>query len=203
VPVIAGTVITALLVTVTVVTVWWIREYAPPRGGQTAGPSTGGAPAATTTGTAAAGGPLFAQEPRACSLVTDRQAAVLLGGKAKRQFMTRGACMWQRTDGSFFSIQLARFNDSGIAHLAFTQMRTTTEEEPERYPGTKLRAGPEVGDEAISYTRREADLGIHRTSITFRKDNLTINVYFTLRSSGYQRADQAATLIERALETFR
>ncbi|MEO3810934.1 serine/threonine-protein kinase [Sphaerisporangium sp. B11E5] len=203
-PVVVGTVLAALLVTATGVTVWQIRQRELPTRPQaqpTATRTTTATATATTTKAAASG--LFAQEPRACSLLTDRQAALLLAGTAKRQFMTRGSCMWQRTDGSFFSIQLARFNDTGIAKLAFTQMRTTTEEEPERYPGTYLRNGPDVGDEAISYTRREPEIGVHRTSILFRKDNLTVTVYFTLRAPGFTRADQAATLIERALENFR
>ncbi|GAA1265560.1 hypothetical protein GCM10009677_17030 [Sphaerisporangium rubeum] len=210
-PVIIGTSLAALLVTVTGVAVW---KY-----GQRDGPVDGGGPAtgapatvATARGAtpAASGGTqapaarkLFAEEPRACSLVTDRQAALLLGGAAKRQFMTRGSCMWQRTDGSFFSVQIAKFNDVAISRLAFKQMRATTEEEPERSPGTYLRNGPDVGDEAISYTRKEPEIGVHRTSILFREDNLTVNVYFTLRSPGFTRADQAAALIDRALETFR
>ncbi|MFC6087292.1 serine/threonine-protein kinase [Sphaerisporangium aureirubrum] len=205
VPVAVGAVLSVLLVTVIGVTVWRIRERDVPGSPQAraTGPSTAGTQAPRATA-AAKSGP-FAQEPKACSLVTDRQAAQLLGAAAKRQFMTRGSCMWQRQDnGAFFSIQAARFNDADIAHLAFTQMRTTSyEEEPERYPGTRLRNGPRVGDEAISYTRREADLGIYRTSITFRKDNLTINVFFTLRTPGFARADQGAALIERALDALR
>ncbi|MET8141905.1 protein kinase [Sphaerisporangium sp. NPDC005288] len=149
---------------------------------------------------------LYKGDPEACSLLTAQQAGRLLGTPVKRQFQTHGSCMWIREDiGVFVNLTLIRSATSDFAHSFFAATRTSMAEEPRRNPGTRVRQGPPVGDEAFSHTRGEVIVSTHiyRTQVLFRKDNMTAVVYLTLRTPGYRRPDLAATWVADNLESYR
>ncbi|MDH2425615.1 serine/threonine-protein kinase [Sphaerisporangium sp. TRM90804] len=148
----------------------------------------------------------YTKDPEACELVNLRQAGQFLTGPAKQRFMTKGMCMWQREDiGAFFHVNVIRSPTTENARMVFASLRENMQEEPRRNPGTTLRKGPDVGDEAFSYAKGEviADIRIHRTQVLFRQDNVNVIVYFTLRSPGYRKADLVAALVEKGLAAYR
>jgi hypothetical protein len=160
---------------------------------------------APTSGSTEAAKALFARDFEACGLLTNAQARSLLGGAVKRQYQTASACMWTRPDnGAFVSVTANRLGDASAAHIAQGYTVKTMKEEPKRNPGTKVRNGPKVGDEAFSYTRGE-DIGgtIYRTQISFRLSNVWVIVYHTGRQPGFATADQTAKLVVKAINRHR
>jgi serine/threonine protein kinase len=160
---------------------------------------------APTSGSTEAAKALFARDFEACGLLTNAQARSLLGGAVKRQYQTASACMWTRPDnGAFVSVTANRLGDASAAHIAQGYTVKTMKEEPKRNPGTKVRNGPKVGDEAFSYTRGE-DIGgtIYRTQISFRLSNAWVIIYHTGRQPGFTTADQTAKLVVKAINRHR
>jgi serine/threonine protein kinase len=177
------------------------QKTAPPTGGSTTRASSTAAPS-TIRGKEA----LYKGDPEACALLTNKQAARLLGTPVKRQFQTHTGCMWMKENtGVFMNLTVIRSETPDYAHMTFSATRTGMEEEPRRTSGTKLREGSSAGDEAFSYTREEVIVStrIYRTQVLFRKDNMTVIVYFTLHSPGYGHADTAARWVEKSLEAYR
>ncbi|MEV0345101.1 protein kinase [Nonomuraea sp. NPDC050680] len=160
---------------------------------------------APTSGSTRAARALFARDFEACGLLTNAQARSLLGGTVKRQFQTASACMWTRPDnGAFVSVTANRLADASAAHIAQEYTVKTMKEEPKRNPGTKVRKGPDVGDEAYSYTRGESIGGtIYRTQISFRLSNVWVIIYHTGRQPGFTTADRTAKLVVTAVNRHR
>ena len=160
---------------------------------------------APTPGSTGAAKALFARDFEACGLLTNAQARTLLGGTVKRQYQTATACMWTRPDnGAFVSVTANRLQDASIARLTQKQEVKTMKEEPKRYPGTKVRNGPNVGDEAYSFTRGESIVGtIYRTQISFRLSNVWVIIYHTGRQPGFTTADHTAKLVAKSLDRHR
>ncbi|HUR01580.1 MAG TPA: serine/threonine-protein kinase [Nonomuraea sp.] len=169
---------------------------------ETIGDTSTPAPTSGSTGAARA---LFARDFEACGLLTNAQARSLLGGTVKRQFQTASACMWTRPDnGAFVSVTANRLADASAAHIAQEYTVKTMKEEPKRNPGTKVRKGPAVGDEAYSYTRGESIVGtIYRTQISFRLSNVWVIIYHTGRQPGFATADRTAKLVVKAVNRHR
>ncbi|MFG1685824.1 serine/threonine-protein kinase [Nonomuraea sp. NPDC049269] len=160
------------------------------------------APTSGSTGSARA---LFARDFEACGLLTNAQARSLLGGTVKRQFQTASACMWTRPDnGAFVSVTANRLADVSAARISQQYTVKTMKEEPKRNPGTKVRKGPAVGDEAFSYTRGESIVGtIYRTQISFRVSNVWVIIYHTGRQPGFATADRTAKLVVKSINRHR
>ncbi|MEV1240170.1 protein kinase [Nonomuraea sp. NPDC050022] len=169
---------------------------------ETIGDTSTPAPTSRSTGAAQA---LFGRDFEACGLLTNAQARSLLGGAVKRQYQTGTACMWTRSDnGAFVSVTANRLRDASVARLTQKQEVKTMKEEPKRYPGTKVRNGPDVGDEAYSFTRGESVVDtIYRTQISFRLSNVWVIVYHTGRQPGFTTADRTAKLVVKALDRHR
>lgn len=163
-----------------------------------------GKPSASTQRTPPGGAPspaIFTADPTACKLLNDRQAQALLGGRPKRQFQTRGSCLWMRADtGTFVNLSTVRFPTAAFAQTAFDQLREHMKEEPLRYPGTKLRAGPPIGDQSYSYLRREVIVQpVYRTQVLLRTANLVVTVSCSTRLTGYAAPDRTAGFVVAAL----
>ncbi|MEU8145103.1 serine/threonine-protein kinase [Nonomuraea sp. NPDC048901] len=169
---------------------------------ETIGDTSTPAPTSRSTGSARA---LFGRNFEACGLLTNAQARSLLGGAVKRQYQTATACMWTRPDnGAFVSVTANRLADASAAHTAQEYTVKTMKEEPKRNPGTKIRKGPDVGDEAYSYTRAESIVDtIYRTQISFRLSNVWVVVYHTGRQPGFTTADRTAQLVVKAVNRHR
>ncbi|MEV5409328.1 serine/threonine-protein kinase [Thermopolyspora sp. NPDC052614] len=209
-----GAALAVVLLAAAGLTVW--RVWDSGQGSNQATGGTTGETTGTTTGTGGGGTTppptaiptqtgkaVYAQEPRACDMLTDAQAASLLGGPAKRQFSTRGACYWQTTSGPFISVTIVRLPDDNSASQTFDYItRTTFEEEVERNPSTVLRKGrPAVGAQGISYRRAES-FG-HISYGAFRLHNLIVYVYLSQKSAGFAKLDQAAAILTRRIDAAR
>jgi serine/threonine protein kinase len=155
----------------------------------------------TVTSRSQAAKALFLRDFEACDLLSNAQARLLLGGPVKRQYQTASACGWYRTDGTFVSVTANRLTDSSTAHIAQEQTVKSMKEEPKRTPGTKVRTGPDVGDEAFSFTQGQSIVGspIYRTQISFRLSNVWVIVYHTGRRPGYTTANRTAKLVATAI----
>ncbi|MEV6980247.1 serine/threonine-protein kinase [Sphaerisporangium sp. NPDC051017] len=199
---------TALAVTVPVVAgvLMWSAGVIPPSG-STPGVTSSVAATGTgrpsvkpdRTGRAAPTG-LLAANPEACSLLTAAQARILLGGPAEERFMTKDACMWDRKDGTFLEIQKTRFETADMAFTAFDMSRSNMKDEPRRYPGTKVREGPAVGDAAYSWTRRmDPTSPNYQTQVLFQTANVMVLVYHSGHKPGFATADRMARLVNAAL----
>ncbi|MFD1538494.1 serine/threonine-protein kinase [Nonomuraea guangzhouensis] len=169
---------------------------------ETIGDTPTPAPTSRSTGGTRA---LFARDFEACGLLTNAQARSLLGGTVKRSFQTAAACMWTRPDnGAFVSVTANRLADVSTARISQQYTVKTMKEEPKRNPGTKVRKGPAVGDEAFSYTRGESIVGtIYRTQISFRVSNVWVIIYHTGRQPGFTTADRTAKLVAKSLDRHR
>lgn len=160
---------------------------------------------APTPGSTGAARSLFARDFEACGLLTNAQARTLLGGTVKRQYQTATACMWTRPDnGAFVSVTANRMANASAAHISQQYTVKSMKEEPKRNPGTKVRNGPKVGDEAFSYTRGESIVDmIYRTQISFRLSNVWVIIYHTGRRPGFATADRTAQLVVKAINRHR
>ncbi|MBB5630823.1 serine/threonine-protein kinase [Sphaerisporangium krabiense] len=158
-------------------------------------PATGGPPAATASPARA---PLKA-DPEACALLTRAQVRLILGAPGKEQFMTKDACMWTAPDGTFVSIQKYRFPTVDVARTTFDTTRSNMKDEPRRYPGTRLREGPAVGDAAYGWTRRKDSIGSgYETTVMFRTANVWASLYHFGHEPGFAAADRMAAYVEKA-----
>ncbi|MEO3799899.1 serine/threonine-protein kinase [Nonomuraea sp. B1E8] len=140
----------------------------------------------------------------ACDLLTGAQVRKLLGGPAKRQFVVSASCGWKRDDGSNVSLVASRI-PTGV-EIAFDQSVVTMKEEPKRVPGTKLRKGPKVGDEAFSFTQKSPfsfSGQLYRTEITFRSSDVWVQVAVTTRRPGFAAGDRAARFVQASLVKLR
>jgi tRNA A-37 threonylcarbamoyl transferase component Bud32 len=145
--------------------------------------------------------PLIGDGFEACGLLTGAQVRSLLGGAARRQYLTDSACMWYGPDGTHLTLMTIRSPTMSGATFSFKYMADSMKDEPKRVAGTKLRKGPDRGDEAYSYTKPAA--GWQRTSyntkVLFRMSNVVVTVDMTVKRSGFAAADRAARLVETAL----
>ena len=178
------------------------HSTATPSGGGTTGRADKTAnPSPTRAGQAA-----YRGDPEACKLITNPQATRLLGGTVKPRFQTHGSCMWLREDnGTFVNLTVTRMATVDFARSVFASISTTMEEEPRRQPGTRLRKRAPLGEENLSHTRGEVivDTRIYRTQVLFRTGNMTVVVYTTLHSPGYEHPDQAARWVLKNLGAYR
>ncbi|MGW4471020.1 serine/threonine-protein kinase [Nonomuraea sp. NPDC004354] len=152
----------------------------------------------------AAATPLIARDFEACDLLNSNQTRSLFGGAMKRQFWSDSSCSWSKADGANLHITAFRLPSASAAGLYHKQMVEQMKDEPKRNPGTKLRKGPDVGDEALSYTRRSPyGLPVYQSYISFRLSNVVVVINVSARRPGYATADRAAKLVAAAVNRHR
>lgn len=148
--------------------------------------------------------PLIARDFEACDLLTDAQTRSLFGTSMKRQYYTASSCSWSRADGVNLRVMAVRLPSASAAGLYHEQMVKIMKEEPKRNAGTKLRKGPDVGDEAYSYTqRRPFGLPFYQTHISLRLSNVSVIIDVSARRPGHATADRAAKLVAAAVNRYR
>jgi serine/threonine protein kinase len=201
-PVIIGAVLAVTLLAATGLVLW--RTGTIPSFGATPAttspPSTGRASAKASPPTKTRSTGLLGGNPEACTLLTNAQARSLLGGPVKQQFQTKDACLWNGPNAAFLEIQKTRFQTLAIARSAYDQTRSNMKDEPRRYPGTTLRAGPAVGDAAFSWTRRaDPTSPNYQTTVLFRTANVMVSLYHSGRRPGFGTADHMAQIVNDAL----
>ncbi|MEV1168922.1 serine/threonine-protein kinase, partial [Nonomuraea sp. NPDC049784] len=147
--------------------------------------------------------PQIKRDFEACDLLTSAQVRSLLGGSAKRQWMAASSCMWNKGDGTALTLMAMRSSWGSTAY--FEQLVKTMKDEPKRVPGTKVRKGPDVGDEAYSFTQKAISFGapLYRTEISFRLSNAWVMLTLTHRQPGFATADRAAKLVAAAIGKYR
>ncbi|GII88026.1 hypothetical protein Ssi03_60160 [Sphaerisporangium siamense] len=166
--------------------------------GNGATPPASGGPA-TIPATASPAQGLLQANPEACALLTPAQVRLILGAPGKERFMTKDACMWTAPDHTYVNIQKYRFPTVDVARMTFDTTRSTMEDEPRRYPGTRLREGPAVGDAAYGWTRRKDPAGSgYETTVMFRTANVWATLYHFGREPGFATADRMAAYVEKA-----
>ncbi|WP_308163947.1 serine/threonine-protein kinase [Nonomuraea sediminis] len=148
---------------------------------------------------------LFTREFDACDLLTAAQVRSLFGRSMKRTFVNATVCTWSRPDGTYVSLSASRYEQLEMARIAQRNAVKSMKEEPRRTPGTKLRNGPDVGDEAYSYTQysRIGGLLLHRRHISVRIANVWLVLDHNGRQPGYAVADKAAELVAAAIDKYR
>ncbi|WP_431896015.1 serine/threonine-protein kinase [Nonomuraea sp. bgisy101] len=162
------------------------------------------APTVPTFSPTAVATPLIARDFEACDLLTKAQTRSLFGASMKRQYYTASSCSWSRADGVNLRVMAVRMPSTSAADLYHDQMVKYMKEEPKRNAGTKLRKGPDIGDEAYSYTqRRPFGLPFYQTHIALRLSNVSVVIDVYAPRSGHATADQAAELIAAAVDKYR
>lgn len=149
---------------------------------------------------------LISRDFEACDLLTSRQLRTLFGGTMKRRFLVAASCSWHGGDGTSLSISATRASSVSTATMMHGQTVSYMKDEPRRTAGTKVREGPDVGDEAFSHTGKSPfawGRALYGTKISFRVANAWVLVNVTARRPGYATADRAAELIEKALLKYR
>ncbi|MEO3859819.1 protein kinase [Acrocarpospora sp. B8E8] len=202
-PLIVGGVLGVTLLAVTGVVVWrgdLIPSFAdtPRTSSSATAPGTGEPSSEPTSEPTAQATPLLLGNPEACDLLTPAQARILLGGAVKRQFQTHDSCMWTGPGNTaFINLQKTQFTTMEVTQSAYDMTRATMEDEPKRYPATRLRATRTVGDATYSWTR-QAD-GYHQTTVMFKTANVTASLYYSGPRPGFGTADRAAKLVNAAI----
>ncbi|MEQ4721986.1 serine/threonine-protein kinase [Nonomuraea sp. B19D2] len=145
--------------------------------------------------------PKITKEFEACDLLTSVQVRSLLGGSAQRRWISDNACWWNKGDGT--GLNLMSMSSTWGGSTYFDQLVKTMKDEPKRVPGTKLRQGPDVGDEAYSFTQKLAWGQLYRTQISFHVSNVWVMLTVTHRRPGFATADRAAKLVAAAIDKYR
>ncbi|SEN42210.1 serine/threonine-protein kinase [Nonomuraea pusilla] len=135
----------------------------------------------------------------ACDLLTGPQARSLFHSSVRRQFIIAQSCQWQGADYSTLNLFVTVGMSGGTAEQYYDLLVEQMKDEPKRRPGTKLRTGPDVGDEAFSHTGPVGYLGLYETKIIYRLSNVTVSLTVRAKRPGYTMADRAAKLVETAL----
>ncbi|MEV0149808.1 MULTISPECIES: serine/threonine-protein kinase [unclassified Nonomuraea] len=160
--------------------------------------------AAPTFSPKAVATPLISRDFEACDLLTSKQTRSLFDASTKRQYYTASMCGWSRADGANLRVTAFRLPNPSAADLYHDQLVKNMKEEPKRNPGTKLRKGPDVGDEAFSYTRpRPFGLPYYQTHISLRLSNVSVIIDVYALRPGHATADRAAKLVAAAVEKYR
>ncbi|TMR34499.1 serine/threonine protein kinase [Nonomuraea zeae] len=149
--------------------------------------------------------PLIGDGFEACDLLTGTQVRALLGGTPRRQWLTDTACMWYGQDGTSLSLLTMRSPNVSGASFGYKFQVDSMKDEPKRSAGTKLRKGPDRGDEAYSYTKPRPGWPRtnYNTKVLFRMSNVVVTIDITIKRSGFTTADRAAELVETALGKHR
>ncbi|MEV0345896.1 serine/threonine-protein kinase [Nonomuraea sp. NPDC050680] len=154
-------------------------------------------PSATAT-------PLITRDFEACDLLTNTQTHALFGTSMKRQYLLDTACGWSAPDGASLRVTAFRLPSASAAGLYHKGQVEYMKDEPKRNPGTKLRKGPKVGEEAYSYTQRHTwGLAPYQTHTTFRLLNVSVVIDVYTRQPGHATADQVAKLIAASVNKYR
>ncbi|WP_101786056.1 serine/threonine-protein kinase [Nonomuraea indica] len=149
---------------------------------------------------------LISRDFEACDLLTGRQMRTLFGGTMERRFLVASNCSWRGRDGTLLSLSAMRSPSVSTAAMIHEQTVSFMKDEPRRTAGTKVREGPDVGDEAFSHTGKSPfswGRTLYDTKISFRVANVWVNLTVTAGRPGYATADRAAGLVEKALLKYR
>ncbi|MFI6793776.1 serine/threonine-protein kinase [Nonomuraea sp. NPDC050383] len=161
----------------------------------TSSPSAGPSVAAT---------PLISRDFEACDLLTSKQTRSLFDASTKRQFLSASACKWSRADGATLSVTAFRLPSASTTEFSYKQSVKFMKEEPRRNAGTKLRNGPDAGDEAYSYTQpRPFGLPGYQTRTVLRVTNVLVTIDVYAPRPGHTIADRSAELVAAAMEKYR
>ncbi|MGW7482716.1 serine/threonine-protein kinase [Nonomuraea muscovyensis] len=158
------------------------------------------------TATATATPKLITRDFEACDLLTSGQTRTLFGGTMERRFITASGCSWQGADGTSLRLMAVRGPSASTAAMIHGQTVSYMKDEPRRTAGTKVRKGPDIGDEAYSHTGKSPFSwggSFYDTKISLRVVNVWVSLDVHARRPGYATADRAAKLIEKALMTYR
>lgn len=208
-PVVMGAILATTLVAATGFVLW--RNGTILSSGSTPQVTTSATPPSTDRNSPTASAPtkvtstgLLASNPEACTLLTNAQARALLGGPVKEQFQTKDVCLWNGPNATFLQIQKIQLQTLDMARSTYDLTRSSMEDEPRRYPGTRLRTGPAVGDAAYSWTRRvDPTSPNYQTTVLFRTANVMVHVFHSGRRAGFGTADHFAQIVNAALLTAR
>ncbi|WP_433517543.1 serine/threonine-protein kinase [Nonomuraea sp. CA-143628] len=152
----------------------------------------------------AAATPLITRDFEACDLLTNAQTRSLFGTPMKRQYVLDTSCGWSATDGTGLRVMAFRLPNASAAGLYHQSLVKYMKDEPKRNPGTKLRKGPKVGDEAYSYTQRRTwGFAPYQTHTAFRLLNVSVVIDVSARRPGHATADRAAKLVAASVNRYR
>ncbi|MEV0997269.1 serine/threonine-protein kinase [Nonomuraea sp. NPDC050202] len=148
--------------------------------------------------------PQLVGEFDACDLLTNAQVRSLFGHAVKRQWLVESTCSWRGGSFQVLTLTAYRAPSASMAALVHKQTVSYMKDEPKRTPGTKVRQGPAVGDDAYSHTGPMGGLvwqgsPIHTTKVAFTLANVSVNITVQGGGRGFGAADKAAELVERAL----
>ncbi|WP_231618856.1 serine/threonine-protein kinase [Nonomuraea sp. SBT364] len=149
---------------------------------------------------------LFKKPFEACDLLTPGQAGKVLGGPVKEQFFSEYHCSWTGPDSSRMVVMAYLTPNVWGAEQFYDIQVKSMKQEPRRTPGTKVRAGPDVGDEAFSFTQRNRFSFMRKqynSDLSFRLANVAVSIKITGSRPGFTDLDRAAAYVERAVEKLR
>ncbi|MEU4578846.1 serine/threonine-protein kinase [Nonomuraea sp. ATR24] len=149
---------------------------------------------------------LFTNAFEACDLLTAAQARKVFGGPAKEQFFSEYHCRWTGPDNATMVV-MAYLTPSvwGAENFHDLQVKNM-KQEPRRTPGTKVRAGPDIGDEAFSFTQRSPFSFMRKqytSEVSFRMTNVAVGIKLTGARPGFADLDRAAAYVVAAVEKRR
>ncbi|TYB60659.1 serine/threonine protein kinase [Nonomuraea sp. PA05] len=144
--------------------------------------------------------PALIGEFEACDLLTNAQVRSLFAHSAKRQWLVEASCTWRGGDYQTLSVMAYRAPNASTAAMMHQQTLKFMRDEPKRTPGTKVRQGPAVGDDAFSHTGPMwQGSPVTTTKIAFVVANVSVTVTMQSPQRGHAAADKAARLVAAAL----
>ncbi|WP_344476959.1 serine/threonine-protein kinase [Nonomuraea monospora] len=144
--------------------------------------------------------PALIGEFEACDLLTNAQVRSLFAHAAKRQWLVAASCTWRGGNYQTLSVTAYRAPNASTAAMIHKQTLKYMRDEPKRTPGTKVRQGPAVGDDAFSHTGPMwQGSPVTTTKIAFMVANVSVTVTMQSPQRGHAAADKAAKLVAAAL----
>ncbi|MFC5832795.1 serine/threonine-protein kinase [Nonomuraea insulae] len=150
---------------------------------------------------------LFKRDIEACKLLTTAKVSVLFDRPMKRDaFVVTASCSWvNAADMTRLNIQVVRLNTVSLAHTSQQEAVKSLKSRKNHTPGSSLRKGPNVGDEAYTFANQETAFGamMYYTEIHFRMTNVWVSITSQRRRPGATTTDQVAQLVAAAINKRR
>ncbi|MFC4011026.1 serine/threonine-protein kinase [Nonomuraea purpurea] len=170
-----------------------------------------GSPVTPRAASSASGSPkapvLFERDIEACELLTTAKVRALSDRPMKRDaFVVTTACSWvNAADMTRLNIQVLRLNTVSSARTFQQEMVKSLKARKKHTPGSSLRKGPDVGDEAHTFAKQETAFGamMYSTEIYFRMSNMWVTIISQRRQPGATTTNQTAKLVEAGINRRR
>jgi eukaryotic-like serine/threonine-protein kinase len=146
---------------------------------------------------------VFRTDLPACDLLTASKARTLLGtSSVERIVYTKGVCMWRTPYYTSIQVSTMRYVDLEVAQNTFDGVVSGMRDEPERNPGTKLRATRLFGDEMFSHALKQPSGG-YSVLAKVRYGNLDVTVHAITPTPGFRAADEVLRIVDTRIKSHR